>query len=105
MAKPGAADKLLSPQQKARVTAAVAPLMPTLGYPPPSGRIVATGRAVNAVFWPGFMARMLRRRASNRWGDADKRRQASHRRRDAQLQRRLAKQAASRSAKDNGTAG
>jgi hypothetical protein len=71
----------------------------------PSPRLVAAGRAFNVVFWPRFTFRMLRRRAFNRFGSADKRRVASRRRRDAQVERRLAKQAARRSADNGHTAG
>jgi hypothetical protein len=101
----GAAHDLLSRQQRARVAAAVAPIMPALGYAAPPARLVAAGRVANVVFWPGFTIRMLRRRALNKWGSAERRRAVLGRYRDAQLQRRLAKEAARRSTGDSGDAG
>jgi hypothetical protein len=101
MAETPASNHLLSWQQRARVVAAVAPLMPTLGYPQPPRRLVVAGRAANMVFWPRIAARLLRRKALDRWGSPARRRAEMWQRRDEQVQRRMQKQAARRSAADD----
>jgi hypothetical protein len=94
----GAAYELLNRQQRARVAAVVADVTVPLGYPRPQRRQVLAGAVLNTVHWPRVWISVVRIRAADRWADPAKRRATLPRLREERVQRRLAKEAARRSA-------